>query len=100
MVQKSFLIVLLLLALSSCGTTTKPIEIITKPVEINLKQVPDPNPIVMNNIKWKIINLDNKIYYGISVADYQLLSTNMLELKRYILAQKNIIMYYRDNTQN
>jgi hypothetical protein len=91
---------LLLLALSSCGTTTKPIEIITKPVEINLKQVPDPNPIVMNNIKWKIINLDNKIYYGISVADYQLLSTNMLELKRYILAQKNIIMYYRDNTQN
>jgi hypothetical protein len=100
MVQKNFLIVLLLLALSSCGTTTKPLEIITKPAEIHLKQIPDPNPIVMNNIKWKIINLDNKIYYGISVADYELLSTNMLELKRYILAQKNIIIYYRDNTKN
>jgi hypothetical protein len=100
MVQKSFLIVLLLLALSSCGTTTKPVEIITKPVEIQVKQIPDPAPIVMNDITWKILNINNKIYYGISVADYELLSTNMLELKRYILAQKNIITYYRDNTTN
>ena len=100
MVQKSFLIVLLLLALSSCGTTTKPVEIITKPVEIQVKQIPDPAPMVINNITWKILNINNKIYYGISVADYELLSTNMLELKRYILAQKNIITYYRDNTTN
>ena len=100
MVQKSFLIALLLLALSSCGTTTKPIEIITKPIEIQLKQIPDPTPIVMNNITWKIINIDNKIYYSISVADYELLAVNMLELKRYILAQKNIIIYYRQNTTN
>lgn len=100
MVQKSFLTVLLLLALSSCGNTTKPVEIITKPVEIQVKQIPDPAPMVMNNITWKILNINNKIYYGISVADYELLSTNMLELKRYILAQKNIITYYRDNTTN
>jgi hypothetical protein len=100
MVQKSFLIVLLLLLLNSCSSIDKPIEIITAPIEIPLAQLPDPSPIVVNNINWKIINLDNKIYYGLSVSDYELLAINMLEIKRYILAQKNIITYYRQNTTN
>ena len=100
MVQKSFLIVLSLLALSSCGATTKPVEIITKPIEIQIEQIPNPNPMVLNNIKWKVINLDNKIYYGLPVSDYELLSSNMLEIKQYIIAQQNIITYYRDNTTN
>jgi hypothetical protein len=100
MVQKSFLIVLLLLLLSSCSSTDKPIEVITAPIDIPLAQLPDPSPIVVNNINWKIINLDNKIYYGLSVSDYELLAINMLEIKRYILAQKNIIVYYRQNTTN
>jgi hypothetical protein len=100
MVQKSFLIVLLLLLLSSCSSTDKPIEVITAPINIPLAQLPDPSPIVVNNINWKIINLDNKIYYGLSVSDYELLAINMLEIKRYILAQKNIIVYYRQNTTN
>jgi hypothetical protein len=100
MVQKSFLIVLLLLLLSSCSSTDKPIGVITAPIDIPLAQLPDPSPIVVNNINWKIINLDNKIYYGLSVSDYELLAINMLEIKRYILAQKNIIVYYRQNTTN
>jgi hypothetical protein len=100
MVQKSFLIVLLLLLLSSCSSTDKPIEVVTAPIEIPLTQLPDPSPVVLNNINWKIINLDNKIYYGLIVSDYELLAINMLEIKRYILAQKNIITYYRQNTTN
>ena len=99
MVQKSCLIALLVLALSSCGTTQKPTEIITKPVQVSIKQIPDPKPIVMNDIHWKVININNKIYYGMSVSDYQLLSMNMLELKRYITEQKNIIYYYKENTK-
>ena len=50
MVQKSCLIALLVLALSSCGITQKPTEIITKPVQVSIKQIPDPKPIVMNDI--------------------------------------------------
>lgn len=100
MVQKNFLVALLLLVLSSCGNTTKPVEIQTIPTVIPITQLADPNPIVMNNITWKVINLNNDIYYGITVADYELLAANMLELKRYILAQKNIIKYYRQNTTN
>lgn len=100
MVQKSCLIALLVLALSSCGATQKPTEIVTKPVQVSIKQIPDPKPIVMNDIRWKVINTNDKIYYGLTVADYQLLAINMLELKRYITEQKNIIYYYKDNTNN
>lgn len=98
MVQKSFLAVLLILALSSCAAGVKPVEIVSKPTEIVFTPPPDPNPIVLSNITWKVINLNDKIYYGISVSDYELLASNMLEIKRYIAAQKNIIVYYEQNT--
>lgn len=98
MVQKSFLAVLLILALSSCGAAVKPVEIISKPAEVVFTPPPAPNPIVLSNITWKVINLNDKIYYGISVSDYELLAVNMLEIKRYISAQKNIIVYYEQNT--
>lgn len=98
MVLKSFLAVLIVLAVSSCAKQYEPVEIVTTPVEVSISPPRDPNPIVLNNITWKVINLDDKIYYGITVSDYELLSTNMLEIKRYILAQKNIISYYKNVT--
>lgn len=98
MVLKSFLAVLLILALSNCAKPYQPIEIQAEPVEVSVTHPPSPNPLVLSNITWKVINLDDKIYYGISVADYELLSANMLEIKRYISAQKNIISYYKNVT--
>lgn len=100
MVLKSFLTVLMLLAVSSCAKTIQPTEIISKPIEISVNPPPDPNPIVLSNITWKVININDKIYYGISVSDYELLALNMLEIKRYIQAQKNIIKYYEQVTVN
>lgn len=100
MVQKSFLTALLLLALSSCAKPQSPIEIVTQPVDVVISQPPDPNPLVLNNITWKILNIDDNIYYGISVADYELLAANMLDIKRYLAAQKNIIKYYKQVTIN
>lgn len=98
MVRKIFLIVLSLSLLSSCSPKVKPIEIITKPVEIVIVAPPPPEPVVLNDITWKVLNINDIIYYGISVADYGLLAGNMLELKRYIIAQKNIIVYYKEAT--
>lgn len=98
MVLKSFSVALLLLALSSCAKSYQPVEIVSQPTEVLITPPADPNPMVLNNITWKVINIDDKIYYGISVSDYGLLSTNMLEIKRYITAQKNIIIYYKQVT--
>ncbi len=100
MVLKSFSTALLLLALSSCGKTYQPVEVITQPVEVTITPPANPNPMVLNNITWKVLNISDKIYYGISVSDYELLSANMLEIKRYITAQKNIIAYYKQVTAN
>lgn len=99
MVQKSFLAVLCLSLLSNCGPKVEPLTIETKPVAISIEQPEQPNTLVLSDIRWKILNIDNAIYYGLSVSDYELLASNMLDIKRYILAQKNIITYYEDVTK-
>lgn len=99
MVQKSFLAVLCLLLLSNCTPKVEPLTIETKPVTINIAQPEQPTAILLSDIRWKVLNIDNSIYYGLSVADYELLASNMLDIKRYILAQKNIITYYEDITK-
>lgn len=97
MVQKTFLVALCLLLLSSCGP--KPITVETAPVVTTIQHPDKPNPVVLSDIHWKVLNVDNNIYYGLPVSDYELLASNMLDLKRYILAQKNIILYYEDITK-
>jgi hypothetical protein len=99
MVQKSFLVVLCLLLLNNCSSKAEPLIIDTAPVVINIEQPEQPNAIVLSDIRWKVLNIDNSIYYGLSVSDYELLASNMLDIKRYILAQKNIIIYYEDVTK-
>ena len=34
------------------------------------------------------------LFYALSVRDYETLALNMAEIKRYILQQKEIIIYY------
>jgi hypothetical protein len=97
MVQKIFLVVLSIFLLSSCSKV-KSIEIFSKPIEIAIAQPPAPSPVKLNNITWKVLNIDDNIYYGLRVRDYELLSINMLELKRYIAAQQNNLKYYKEVT--
>lgn len=97
MVQKSFLAVLCLLLLSNCAP--KPVTVETAPVNVTIAQPPAPKPVALTDIHWKVLNINNDIYYGVTVSDYELLASNMLDIKRYILAQKNIITYYEDITK-
>lgn len=99
MVQKSFLAILCLLLLSNCSPKLEPVIIDTAPIAISIEQPKQPNAIILSDIHWKVLNIGNVIYYGLSVSDYQLLASNMLDIKRYILAQKNIITYYEDVTK-
>ena len=41
---------------------------------------------------------DTFVFYAVSVKGYESLSLNMAELKRYILQQKDIIVYYEEST--
>ena len=72
-----------------------------------------PKPVQMNNIKIYVVNKDNYdifveefakkngelVYIAISVKDYENLSLNIAELRRYLNQQKEIIVYYEEATK-
>ena len=70
-----------------------------------------PRPISMQEVRWWVVTEENMqsflekftketdetVYIAISVRDYENLSLNMAEIKRYLEQQKNIIVYYEDS---
>lgn len=94
MVLKSFLTALPILLLINCsGTKSIEVQTVEKPLKITQPSL--PAPVKLTDIKWKVIDHEGEIYYGLTINDYKVLASNMLELKRYIVEQKNIINYYR-----
>ena len=100
--------------LSSCSSFYKPekeIVTITKLVEREIPTVPHPKTVQMNDVKVYVVspseNYEDFIkefskkngtdsYVAISVKDYENLSKNFAELRRYINQQKQIILYYEE----
>ncbi len=103
------------------------VEIITKPVKIIITQPIMPRPLDLKEPNWyvvsdsKIANKDglypegytyfdkfvedikkkhggDLVFVAMSVADYELMSYNTQELKRYISQLGEVIIYYRDVT--
>ena len=110
------LILSLLLAtllISGCSTFRPEPEVVTvtKLVERNIPTVPAPRPVQMNEIKIYVVSPSENFeefkkefeskngtdsYIAISVKDYENLSKNFAELRRYIEQQKQIILYYEE----
>ena len=103
------------------------VEIITKPIEIIITQPIMPRPLNLKEPNWyvvsdtKIANKDGAypegytyfdkfvddikkqhggdlVFIAMSVADYELMSYNTQELKRYISQLGEVIVYYKDVT--
>ena len=115
MQQKRFLtissLVLLLTLTSGCSLIPKQVEVQTKFVE---KQIPiqgHPKGVTMYPVEFYAVtdqnyeefkekfakNNPDLVYFAISVPDYENLSLNIGELKRYIEQQKTIIIYYEQS---
>ena len=102
------------LLLSGCASFWKPekeIVVQTKIVERNIPTVPHPKQVRLNDVKIYVVspevNYDEFMeeftkkngadsYIAISVKDYENLSKNFAELRRYIDQQKRIILYYEE----
>jgi len=101
------------LLISGCSTfrPEKEIVTVTKLVERNIPTVPAPRPVRMNEIKIYVVSPEENFedfmkefaakngtdsYIAISVKDYENLSKNFAELRRYIEQQKQIILYYEE----
>ncbi len=105
---KFFAISSLLLLLNACATQTR-VEYVEIETPIEIKGA--PRPISMQEVRWWVVTEENMqsflekftketdetVYIAISVRDYENLSLNMAEIKRYLEQQKNIIVYYEDS---
>ena len=98
---------------SSCSLLkTKQIEIKAKPMDRVIVQPVMPREIDLKEPKWFVVtetNLDQFlvsikdqegeiIFLAMSVPDYEVMSGNMQELKRYITEMKDVVVYYRKVT--
>ena len=109
----SSLILSALLLSSGCSyfkfkNPLKTIEIKTVEVERVIPTQNRPRPMSMNDIHFYVVTEQNFeefkerfveengdfLFYSLSVRDYETLALNMAEIKRYILQQKEIIIYY------
>jgi len=104
-------LVLLLLISSGCSLIPPKVEVQTKFVE---KQIPiqgHPKGVTMYPLQFYAVTEENfeefkekfqkenadLVYFAMSVPDYENLSLNIGELKRYIEQQKTIIIYYEQS---
>ena len=83
---------------------------VTKTEKISVPTVPRPKQVQLNDIKIYVVaesNYDEFVeeftakngadaYIAISIKDYENLSLNFAELRRYIEQQKEIILYYEE----
>ena len=100
------------LLISGCSSFYKPekeIVVQTKLIERQIPTVPHPKPVRLNDVKIYVVSPSENFeefkkefeakngadsYIAISVKDYENLSKNFAELRRYIEQQKQIILYY------
>ena len=106
-----FPLIAILLLNSGCSYFKNPlkqIEIKTVEVERVIPTQNRPRPISLNDIYFYVVTEQNfeefknrfvkengdLVGYVLSVRDYETLALNMADIRRYILQQKEIIIYY------
>lgn len=109
---KWILIPTALLALSSCGligSNAEPQVVVqTEYIEKTIPTQPRPAPVEMPNVEWYVVNSENLneflgrieadvgdvVFIAITPKGYENLALGIAELRRFILEQKEIIVYY------
>ena len=108
------LILLLPLIISGCSLMPREVAVQTKFVERSIPIQGHPKGVTLYPVKFYAVTADNYeefrtkfekeygdfVFFAISVPDYENLSLNMGELKRYIDQQKTIIVYYEKSINN
>lgn len=108
---KSNIILFFIVLLTACTTPIEVREVQQEKVQLNL---PNPNPISTLDLKWIVITKDNadnvfdnlessnidQVLIGLTDEEYQNLSLNMAEIKKYLLQQKFIIESYKEYYEN
>ena len=106
-----------LFLLSNCGLMAKPPEpqvvIQTEYISRTIPLQGQPKPVQLVDVKWYVVTEENLAQFleqfkkdngaiafmVVSVQGYENISMNIQDLRRYILQQKSIIVYYENAAQ-
>jgi len=107
---------MILMMVYSCSLfpSRQSVDITTKPLERQIAQPILPREIDLKEPYWYVVsdkNIDEFlqrvekehgqiVFFAMSVPDYEIMSYNMQELKRYINELKQVVVYYRKVTTN
>jgi hypothetical protein len=108
--SRALSLTLLCLLLSSCSSWPKLRQIEVKTVQVD-RVIPiqaRPQPVKLHDITWFVVTDQNFkefrkrytkltgtfLFYALSVRDYESLSLNMGEIRRYLDNQKQILIFY------
>ena len=102
--------IFLLLSLSACGSSVKPIQIVSAPLERVPLDLPPVDVLKLDDINWIIVteenvqsvwaDLEKKKYsvviFGLTDKGYEDLSVNVAKLKKLVQQQKAVIAAYKN----
>jgi hypothetical protein len=105
---------ILLTTVYSCSLIPKSVDVISKPIERSIAQPILPKGLDLKEPYWYVVSEKNieefmervkkeegrLVFVAMSIPDYELMSYNMQELKRYINELKEVVVYYRTVTTN
>jgi len=101
------------LLLSNCTKPEPEVITQTEIVKLEIPIQPRPREVDLADPNWRVINHENVdeflnevkvadqfVFIAISVRDYEKLSLNVSELKRYIEQQRELILYYEKSIRD
>jgi len=108
---RHLLILTLLISTTACSTLQRVqrLEVFSTPVErAPIPMQPPPTPVKLRSVEWYVVTEDTyddfkeklvnrqglPVWYSITVNDYENLSINLEELRRYIIEQQQLLKYY------
>ena len=108
---RHLLILTLLISTTACSTLQKVqrLEVFSTPVDrAPIPMQPPPAPVKLRSVEWYVVTEDTyddfkeklvnrqglPVWYSITVNDYENLSINLEELRRYIIEQQQLLKYY------
>ena len=111
--SKLILVSSLLLLTSACASVEPQVVLKTDYVVKDIPIQPQPKPVNLHRVKWYAVTPENmdeflvrfeeesgiNVFFAVSVPDYENLSLNVAELRRYINQQKALIVYYEESIQ-
>ena len=111
--SKLILVSSLLLLTSGCASVEPQVVLKTDYVVKDIPIQPRPKPLNLHRVKWYAVTPENmeeflqrfeeesgiNVFFAVSVPDYENMSLNVAELRRYINQQKALIVYYEESIQ-